>query len=219
MGSCEAKRCRRVACYEAERRAEPPEVIAPHLAGSQIQGRKARPCPSARLTKPMDRRGVLRVGLAGALGWGWLQPAQATLARALRVDKMTYAALEATLESYAAGRAEEDVPVPRMIAMSADAIEARARRIIAGLPPSLRAEIVDGVSTIGGGSAPGSTLPTRLLAIRREGVSPDAVAAALRAQQPPVIARIENDRVLLDLRTVRPDEDAIVESALSRIAE
>jgi L-seryl-tRNA(Ser) seleniumtransferase len=140
------------------------------------------------------------------------------LMRALRVDKMTYAALEATLESYAAGRAEEEVPVPRMIAMGVDVIEARARRIIAGLAPSLGAEIVDGVSTIGGGSAPGSTLPTRLIAIRRQGVSPDTLAAALRAQQPPVIARIENDRVLLDLRTVQPDEDETLAQAIARLS-
>jgi L-seryl-tRNA(Ser) seleniumtransferase len=140
------------------------------------------------------------------------------LMRALRVDKMTYAALEATLESYAAGRAEEDVPVAAMIAMTAEAIEARARRMVERVAPSLHAEIVDGMSTIGGGSAPGSTLPTRLIALRQDGASPDTLAAALRAQQPPVIARIENDRVVLDLRTVRPEEDAIVESALSRIA-
>ncbi len=140
------------------------------------------------------------------------------LMRALRVDKMTYAALEATLESYVAGRAEEDVPVPRMIAMSADAIESRARRIIEKLPSSLGAEIVDGASAIGGGSAPGSTLPTRLIAIRREGVSPDTLAASLRAQQPPVIARIDNDRVLLDLRTVQPAEDEALAQAIARLS-
>ncbi|HEX2342232.1 MAG TPA: hypothetical protein VHI98_17275, partial [Vicinamibacterales bacterium] len=133
------------------------------------------------------------------------------LMRALRVDKLTYAALEATLVEYATRRAADTVPVMRMIAASRDEIEARA----AALAPVLRAagftaELVEGFSTIGGGSAPGSTLPTVLLAISRPGVSPDALESQLRQLPTPVIARIENDRVVLDLRTVLENQDALL---------
>ena len=78
------------------------------------------------------------------------------LMRALRVDKMTYAALEATLQEYAAGRAPETIPVARMLALDVDAIRRRAQALIDGLRGNVTGEIVDGFSTIGGGSAPGS---------------------------------------------------------------
>jgi L-seryl-tRNA(Ser) seleniumtransferase len=130
---------------------------------------------------------------------------QHPLMRALRADKMAYAALEATLEEYAAGRARATVPVARMIGMTVDEIGARATSLAAALASAgVPAEIVDGFSTIGGGSAPGSRLPTRLVALR---LPADRVETALRAQHPPVIARIENNRVLLDLRTVPADRD------------
>ena len=138
------------------------------------------------------------------------------LMRALRVDKMTYAALEGTLEAYASGRAVADVPVARMISMTADEIDRRARAVAGALPRALQVAIVDGYSTIGGGSAPGSTLATRLIAITDPTASSDALAASLRAQSPPVIARIENDRVVLDLRTVAPEDDQRVEAAITR---
>jgi len=140
------------------------------------------------------------------------------LMRALRVDKMTYAALEATLASYVAGRAADEVPVARMIAMSVDAIGERAARLVAALPAALDPRVVDGTSTIGGGSAPGSALPTRLIAIRRAGLAPDALAEALRAGDLPVIARILDDRVVLDLRTVEPSDDHRVLDGLLALA-
>jgi L-seryl-tRNA(Ser) seleniumtransferase len=131
--------------------------------------------------------------------------------RALRVDKMTYAALEATLVEYATGRAAETVPVMRMIAASRDEIEAR----VAALAPVLGAagftvDLVEGFSTIGGGSAPGSKLPTILIAISRPGLSADALESRLRQLPTPVIARIDNDRVVLDLRTVLEHQDALI---------
>ena len=130
------------------------------------------------------------------------------LMRALRVDKMTYAALEATLQEYLAGRAIEHVPVARMIAMTAGEIETRAARLADRLREAgFGAEIVDGASTIGGGSAPGSALPSRLIALSLPGDTPDSLEAKLRRLDPPVIARIEQDRVLLDLRTVLPEQD------------
>jgi L-seryl-tRNA(Ser) seleniumtransferase len=130
------------------------------------------------------------------------------LMRALRADKMTYAALEATLEEYAAGRARETVPVVRMIGLTAQAIGKRADELAAALTDAgLTAEVVDGASTIGGGSAPGSELPTCLVAVRLPAAR---FEAALRARRPPVVARIDEDRVVFDLRTVPPDEDAHV---------
>jgi L-seryl-tRNA(Ser) seleniumtransferase len=138
------------------------------------------------------------------------------LMRALRVDKMTYAALEATLEEYAADRAQSTVPVTAMIAMPLGAIEHRARALAdAFSAKGIRASVVDGESTIGGGSAPGATLPTKLVAI--EGANPQQIEKRLREYAVPIIARIENDRVLLDLRTVDPSDDKVLITACSTI--
>jgi L-seryl-tRNA(Ser) seleniumtransferase len=132
------------------------------------------------------------------------------LMRALRVDKLTYAALEATLIDYAAGRGA-DIPVTRMIGLPVEAIAARAAVLADRLRSAgFRAELIDGFSTIGGGSAPGSKLPTRLVAIERPGSSAASLLAALRRLSPPIIARIDTDRVVLDLRTVFDDQDAVL---------
>ena len=143
------------------------------------------------------------------------------LMRALRVDKMTYAALEATLLEYARGRAHETVPVASMIALSAAQIEDRARRVAERLRASTRVqvEIIDGVSTIGGGSAPGSKIPTRLLSVSVGTERPDALEARLRHSAPPIIGRIEHDRLLLDLRTVLPEQDQALTDALLELGE
>ncbi|MBI4486839.1 MAG: L-seryl-tRNA(Sec) selenium transferase, partial [Acidobacteria bacterium] len=131
------------------------------------------------------------------------------LMRALRVDKLTYAALEATLTEYVAGRAAATVPVQRMLTMDGSEIRARANVLASALAhtPGWRAELVQGASAVGGGSAPGVELPTWLVAIEKADLSPDALEGKLRALTPPVIARIERDRVLLDLRTVFPVQD------------
>ena len=141
------------------------------------------------------------------------------LMRALRVDKMTYAALEATLTEYAAGRAALTVPVQRMLTLTVDEIRARARTLAAALNASSawRADIVDGASAIGGGSAPGVELPTALIAIERRGLTTAALEERLRRLVPPVITRIEQDRVLLDLRTVLPDDDQPLARALLQL--
>ena len=143
------------------------------------------------------------------------------LMRALRVDKMTYAALEATLLEYARGRAHQTVPVASMIALSAAQIEDRARTVAEGLRASTRVqvEIIDGVSTIGGGSAPGSEIPTRLLSVSVGTERPDALEARLRHSDPPIIGRIEHDRLLLDLRTVLPKQDQALTDALLELGE
>jgi len=134
------------------------------------------------------------------------------LMRALRVDKMTYAALEATLAEYVAGRAATTVPVQRMLAMTADDIRARADAVAAAISrrPGWLADVIGGVSAIGGGSAPGVELPTWLVAIARDGLSADALEERLRRLTPPVVARIERDVVVLDPRTILPAQDAVL---------
>jgi L-seryl-tRNA(Ser) seleniumtransferase len=141
------------------------------------------------------------------------------LMRALRVGKMTYAALEATLTEYAAGRAATTIPVQRMLTMSADDVRARAATLAAaiGTFTGWRAELVAGASAIGGGSAPGVELPTWLVALANDDLSSDALEEKLRRLTPPVIARIEADRVLLDLRTVLPAQDAQLARLLNGI--
>jgi L-seryl-tRNA(Ser) seleniumtransferase len=130
------------------------------------------------------------------------------LMRALRVDKLTYAALEATLEEHAIGRGQEGVPVQRMLRMTREAIGLRADALAAALNQSgWTARVIDGMSTVGGGSAPGAELPTRLVELERDGLSADQIEQHLRTLDPPVIARIQDDRVVLDLRTVLPQED------------
>jgi L-seryl-tRNA(Ser) seleniumtransferase len=141
------------------------------------------------------------------------------LMRALRVDKLTYAALEATLIEYVTGRAAATVPVARMIAQSADSIASRASALAERLRSAgFIVDLVDGASTIGGGSAPGSELPTSLLAVTRSGMSADALHDAMRRLPVPVVARIENERVVVDLRTVLEEQDATLAGLLASLA-
>jgi len=141
------------------------------------------------------------------------------LMRALRVDKMTYAALEATLAEYAAGRAAATIPVQRMLTMTTREIRIRADALVTeiGHLPGWRAELVAGMSAIGGGSAPGVELPTSLVAIAKDGLTPDALEERLRRLTPPVIARIEHERLLLDLRTVMPEQDHTLIALLRQV--
>jgi L-seryl-tRNA(Ser) seleniumtransferase len=125
------------------------------------------------------------------------------LTRALRVDKTTLAALQATLRSYLAGRATEEVPVWRMIALSVQELQAKAEEWADRLgTQGIVAMVVDAYSTVGGGSLPGQKLPTRALALQTR--SADALASELRAARPPVVARIQEGMVLLDPRTIHP---------------
>ncbi len=142
------------------------------------------------------------------------------LFRALRVDKLTYAALEAVLMAYI--RQDHDsLPALRMMRLTQDEVGRRAEKMAANLgvrAPKLWIAIVQGVSVLGGGSAPGAALPTILLAISCDGLSADELAARLRANDPAIITRIEDGRVIVDLRTVFPEQDAAVAQALARIS-
>jgi L-seryl-tRNA(Ser) seleniumtransferase len=142
-----------------------------------------------------------------------------SLFRALRVDKLTYSALETTLLAYVK-RDHDGVPVLRMMRLSKDDIARRAEGMISGITSStLQLEICDGNSVIGGGAAPSAVLPTRLLAITHSRLSADELCSRLRASDPAIIARVEDGRVLLDLRTVFPDQDGAVAAALLTLTE
>jgi L-seryl-tRNA(Ser) seleniumtransferase len=134
------------------------------------------------------------------------------LMRALRVDKLTYAALEGTLAEYAAGRGSAAIPVQRMLTMSVDAIRPRADALAETINQAhgWKAAAVAGMSAVGGGSAPGIELPTWLVAIEKDGLSAAGLEERLRGASVPIVARIEGDRVVLDLRTVDPADDALL---------
>jgi L-seryl-tRNA(Ser) seleniumtransferase len=141
------------------------------------------------------------------------------LYRALRVDKMTVAALDAVLADHEAGRAAVRVPVQRMLAASASEVGRRAEAMAAALRarhPHLDVAVVDGSSAVGGGAAPAVEVPTALVTIVHPSLGPDRLAAALRAGAPPVMARVADGRLVLDLRTVLPGEEAALGEALDR---
>jgi L-seryl-tRNA(Ser) seleniumtransferase len=143
-----------------------------------------------------------------------------SLFRALRVDKLTYAALEATLLAYVK-RDHDAVPVLHMMRLSKDEIARRAEKVVASVASAqlkrLKLELLDGESVIGGGAAPSAVLPTRLIALTHIDLSADQLSARLRASTPPVIARVEEGRVLLDLRTVFPEQDANLATVLASL--
>jgi L-seryl-tRNA(Ser) seleniumtransferase len=142
-----------------------------------------------------------------------------SLFRALRVDKLTYAALEGTLLAYVKGD-HDVIPALRMMRLSAEEIGTRAQAVAGKIKSSrLSIEVLDGESVIGGGAAPSAVLPTELLAMTFEGWSADELSARLRASDPPVIARVEEGHVLLDLRTVFPEQDEALVRAIRKIAE
>ena len=146
---------------------------------------------------------------------------QNPLFRALRVGKLAYAALETTLLAYVR-HDYNSVPALRLMQLPLESIRGRAEAVRDALAraQALALEVVAGESVIGGGAAPGATLPTFLLAAACRGMSADELAKALRAANPlPIIARVEEGRVLLDLRTVFTEQDINITDALRRIAE
>ncbi len=138
------------------------------------------------------------------------------LLRALRVDKLTIAALEATLLSYLRGRAEQEIPVWQMIGARVETLQTRATTLATQLHElGYAVEITACQSAVGGGSLPGETLPSWAIAI---GGSPDALHARLRHGDPAVVGRIVEEQLLLDLRTVLPHQDeALLQSVLAAL--
>ena len=135
------------------------------------------------------------------------------LARAVRIDKMTLAALNSTLRSYVRGNALEDLPILRMMSATIDELH----QVAIDWSTEIESEVVDGQTAIGGGSAPGQTLPTKRLKIAID-QSTETLAAKLRTNETPIIGRIEDDRLFLDPRTVLPEERSEVTKALRSLA-
>jgi len=141
-----------------------------------------------------------------------------SLFRALRVDKLIYAALEATLLAYVK-QDHQASPALRVMRLSKAEIGERAEAVAdKSRSSTLQVEMIDGESVIGGGAAPSAVLPTRLLAVTCVGLTADELSARLRASDPPIVARVEEGRVLLDLRTVFPEQDQAVIAALQDLA-
>jgi L-seryl-tRNA(Ser) seleniumtransferase len=149
----------------------------------------------------------LMVGKADAVAAARSHP----LARALRLDKLGLAALEATLQLYRdPERARREIPVLAMLTVDEATLHARAERLAA----ETGGEVIQATARVGGGALPLLELPGPVVAIARPGLSADDLAARLRAADPPVIARIEDDRVLLDPRTLADDELTLVARAV-----
>ena len=144
------------------------------------------------------------------------------LNRALRIDKFTIAALEATLHAYEAGTALETVPTLRILTEPLSSIRRRAKRLLARLEPPVRqrlaAAVVDDRSQVGGGALPTVELATAALAIGATATAARELDDALRRAAPPVIGRIADDRLLLDCRTILPAELSAVAAALTAAA-
>jgi L-seryl-tRNA(Ser) seleniumtransferase len=139
------------------------------------------------------------------------------LYRALRVDKMTLTALDAVLAEHEAERADRTVPVRRMLALDAETLHRRASAFVAHLGPEcpgFRLGLLKGRSVVGGGSAPGVTLPTTLVTIAHQTLGAARISALLRAGNPPVVARVAERLLLLDLRTVPEEEETALGQAI-----
>ncbi|HKG14123.1 MAG TPA: L-seryl-tRNA(Sec) selenium transferase [Pyrinomonadaceae bacterium] len=144
------------------------------------------------------------------------------LYRALRADKLALAALEATLDSYRRGEAAREVPALRMLAATLEEIESRARSLVRRLQSrvaeeSMTFEVVEGASAVGGGSAPTTHPPTALVRVTHASLSASALDERLRRGSPPVVARILDERVVIDLRTVADEEEQELTDALASL--
>lgn len=143
------------------------------------------------------------------------------LARALRADKMTLAALSATLSLYRdESLALREIPILRMIACPMDALSQRAQRLLSGLSfLGGRARVVDAKGAIGGGTSPGFELPSKAVEITGESVRPEALCALMRGYRTPIVARIERDALLLDMRTVDDSEVDTIAACVRQITD
>jgi L-seryl-tRNA(Ser) seleniumtransferase len=142
------------------------------------------------------------------------------LMRTYRVDKLIYGALEATFQSYRFSRATSEIPVLKMIRADKQELQRRARAFVRRLrskfPAHIKIELSEGESVVGGGSCPDCHLPTTLVAIDCDQPSPNLIESRLRAMDPPIIIRLEEDKVLIDLRTVFPSQEPVLADSLAK---
>ena len=144
------------------------------------------------------------------------------LYRALRIDKLRLAALEASLESYQKAGGTEDLPVMQMLSLNRAEVGSRAQRVIEEIlkeNPGLKASVLESDSALGGGAGPTANLATTAISLTHDELSPKDIERQLRSSQPPIIARIFENQVLLDLRTVFPDEEPALIAAIKRLKD
>ncbi|MEJ2110071.1 MAG: L-seryl-tRNA(Sec) selenium transferase [Acidobacteriota bacterium] len=145
------------------------------------------------------------------------------LMRTYRVDKLRYGALESTLGSYRSGRAATEIPIVRMMSMRVEELKKRTRRfqrrLAARLPQEARTSIRSGFSVVGGGSCPDCPIPTVLLTIESDRLTPNAIESRLRLQDQTIVVRLEEDKVLIDLRTVFPEQETILIDGIIKAVE
>jgi L-seryl-tRNA(Ser) seleniumtransferase len=184
-----------------------PEVVASGVDLVSFSGDKLLGGPQS---------GIL-VGKAELLG----RLARNPLNRALRIDKFTVAALEATLYAYEAGEALETIPTLRMLTEAAASIRRRARGLLRRLTPDVHSRLgvtlVDATSQVGGGALPTVELPTAALALGTTEQPAQALDERLRLGHPPVLGRLLDDRLLLDFRTILSADLSALASALNRL--
>jgi L-seryl-tRNA(Ser) seleniumtransferase len=141
------------------------------------------------------------------------------LYRALRVDKLTYVAIEATLGSYVRGKHLEEIPMLRMLSVTEEEVLHRSREFVSSLDGlGMTLGLVEGESVVGGGAAPDAKPRTVLISIYRAGKTAEDLAASLRQQPTPVIARISDEKLLIDLRTVFSDQESELANAIRGLA-
>jgi L-seryl-tRNA(Ser) seleniumtransferase len=142
------------------------------------------------------------------------------LMRALRVDKLIYAALEATIDSYLRGRAFEEIPALAAFHLDKETLSRRARAFVrrARSIDAFQFKLLDGGSVVGGGSAPDTQLPTTLIGVTNERLSAVEIEKRLRHNDPPIIVRIVEDHVTLDLRTIEPEAESDLIAAFRRFS-
>ena len=202
--------------------------------GSGLLGLEAGLLPSEETALSLLAQGACVVAMSGdkLLGGpqaGLLAGRQAPvlamrknpLYRALRVDKMTLAALDAVLLEHESGRAKETVPVLAMLSLSEERIHERALAFARALEAEglgFAVAVTPGASAVGGGAAPTLELPTWLVAVTHAARRPHDLLARLRAGDPPVLARVASDALLLDLRTVAEDDEGVLRRTLTHAA-
>jgi len=139
-------------------------------------------------------------------------------ARAARADKLTLASLEATLSLYREPEtALREIPILAMLTADPEVLEERASKLAALCPPWASATVIAGESAVGGGSFPGASLPTHLVALTPPALGADALALRLRLSRPPVVARVADDRVLLDPRTIGDEDLPVLGAVLAEL--
>jgi len=142
------------------------------------------------------------------------------LYRALRIDKLRLAALEASLESYQRAVETEELPVMQMLSLSREGLRSRAQRVIeqiANQNTRLKVSLLESDSALGGGAGPTANLPTTTISLTHDVLSAEDIERQLRASQPPIVGRIFENQVMLDLRTVFPDEESALITAVKSL--